>query len=226
MSEKRTLVYLKLNKPCPQKASWSIALLVCLLHCLSCWICIDGYMSTHVGGYRTEPSATLGSSCYSCTVSSQTYSESVNSPTFACSPLLKCNDPVGARLITVESSGTPSSCRPQLTSEVHENLLGRWLLENAWPGVHAGAESSSPHISTAIQVSWKDYIIALEVHRLSLNSAGSQCCTYPVTEHLVWRDTDSVLQSGCCCFMQWMLKVDVLGSWFELFKCCIRHSFG
>lgn len=152
----------------------------------------------------------------------------MDSLTSACSPLLKCNDPVGIHWITVENSEAPL-CKPQLTSEAYENLLGRWLLENslnAWPGMHAGAESSNPHLSTAMQVSWKDYTIVLEMYHLSLYSAGSQCCIYLVTQHLVWRDTGSVLQSGCCCFMQWMLKEDVLESWFWLFKSCIRHSFG
>lgn len=54
--------------------------------------------------------------------------------------------------------------------------------------------AANPHPSTAIQVSWKDYIISL-IRRF--NSAGFMLCLSGDRACGLHRDAGSVLQSGC-----------------------------
>lgn len=59
--------------------------------------------------------------------------------------------------------------------------------------------AANPHPSTAIQVSWKDYIISHKVHPLirRFNSAGFMLCLSGDRACGLHRHAGSVPQSGC-----------------------------
>lgn len=76
--------------------------------------------------------------------------------------------------------------------------LGRMLVRRA----------ANPHLSAAIQISWKDCIISFKVHDLiwRLNSACSQCCTCLVTQHLVCIESQAVCRNHAVALCNGCLK--------------------